>query len=318
MPLEKDINELAGLADLLRRQMGDSGADTALAQFNRGGAESDARIQGALTESQKDPRDLFDKLQPGILGLGAIADLARGRRNTPGKLQAYLSEAQKGVEKKKADARQKFLDKMAQEEMIGKRRTTALNAALNISGQKEANKRTALGVASDVVKANAPDPDKVFDLEIKKYAAELLNIDPAKWSEVDVGLLNAVFKTNFVHDKQKNEVRLQEAIKNANNAMKNYDTSDMTPDEVAGLFGATVLQLLSLEITDNGLPLFDFNNLPESGTTSSVTDEPPAPKFGVPRGDEYTEYLKRKEKDKQEVEELLKMFKGTGGRLGVQ
>ena len=321
MPLEKEINELAGLADLLRKQMGDSGMDTALTQFNRGGAQADARIQTAQVESQKDPRDLFDKLQPGILGLGAIIDMAKGRRNTPGKLQAYLAEAQKGVDKKKADSRQKFLDKMAQEEMIGKRRVTALSAALDVSGQKQATNRTALGTAKDMTIAGTPKPlnaKEKREFERQTNADRMLaEIPMEEWDNSMYAYYNSVYpNASLTPPEEINSERLREAIKSVNDQMKLYDTSNMNPVEIQSLRASLIKDELALHISDDEFKGFDFDAIPP--TQAGNLSERPTPQLGTPGGEKYLEYRKKQDEEKRAIEELLKMFKGSGGRLGVQ
>ena len=271
-PTMNNVQALTTLAKTIRSQMGEDDMSGSLSEFKQSTQQSQDRLRAAIAESQKDPRDIIDKLEPGIMGLASIIDMAKGRKNIPERKQKYLELAKERINQKEQRARRKLLDKVAEEEMLGKNRATILGASQTAATQKNASISSALTAAQGLTTkgkdGKTVDPSKMFDLRLKQTATKILERDPSTWGPADLALLKTAFPNfEYMSAEDINQERTKEALKYVNEAVKSYDTSTMTPDEIAGLRSKLYDEYLAAFGGDE--PMFDFQQ-PQSELNEPV------------------------------------------------
>lgn len=262
-PYLDDASTLAAMANVIRQQSGYEDMTGPVKEYEAATKQSDQRMQGAFDQSQQDPRNWVDKVAPGVLGLGAVIDLIRKKKHTPEKFQYYRNLMQQGVEKKKMSARQKYLDILAQEEMLGKRRGQVLEAKSGAISDKNATIRTSTSTAAGVqdnaeqrrrfaaqqkqqdfsnklAERREDRADTEFNLSRKQLevSEEILSRDPSTWSQSDRAHLSLTHPAAQI--KTAEELATETFGQLREEAMKSFnatvDTEGMGPEEVANAF----------------------------------------------------------------------------------
>jgi hypothetical protein len=239
---------------------GEGASDADLESFRTEQAAAEQRLTAAMVESQKDPRNLIDKLKPALLGLGAIIDYGRGKWGTREKYAAYREELKKDIQGKRGRARQKLLDVVAKEEMLGKGRARSFEAGQTVKRTKIAETTAAANIGLGVGRlklskeqADKVDPEKQFKLQQWQSAYEILGRDSSTHSAADIATLKTVIPGYESADEMYAR-RVQEAWKITNNAIKNYDTEGMAPEEIAALQQFLFQQAMASFITEEASP----------------------------------------------------------------
>lgn len=115
---------------------------------------SQGRMSQAYQESQKDPTNFVDKWSPLLAAIAFVADKTSGnvrRRNLAGeKYTQYSQGRQANIQSKKDKLRQTFLDKMAMEEMLGKKRSEVFENLYKGESVKTSRKGQTASLAANL------------------------------------------------------------------------------------------------------------------------------------------------------------------------
>jgi hypothetical protein len=231
----------------------------AINTFEQRGAESDERLKEALAQSQKDPRNIFDRLAPALLGAGAIADMVGGRTGTPSKYAAYSDRLKKAVQDKRDQARQRYIDTLTLEDKQGRRQSTVLGAKQsNVSGvnanirssasvatglqaQKKADERAKVANEANDRKIRLAEQQFNKELAQEALARDILENKPQdEWDASDVATLNNVFKgASYETAAQTFQRQMDTYSKDAADLFyKTVDTEGMSPEQIMNALSA--------------------------------------------------------------------------------
>ncbi len=115
---------------------------------------SAGRIRQARTQSERDPRNIVDKIAPFAELVGFLADRTSGditrRRNALPMMSRTRQSRLDRVDRRENKRRRKYLDRLAEEEMLGAGRARNFNAQIGGVQSTNINKRATATAAGQV------------------------------------------------------------------------------------------------------------------------------------------------------------------------
>ncbi len=176
---------------------------------------SAGRIRQARMRSERDPRNIVDKIAPFAEMIGFLIDStsgSRSRRQRSIPALAYTRETRNArLDKRRGMQRQKYLDRLAEEEMLGAGRARNFNAQRGGVQSTNINKRATATAAGQVYSqksatarskaVNAPSSKDIKDAEEYKLAqsgyALMKGPDGLKFWDLDSDVQTAMTNTGY-------------------------------------------------------------------------------------------------------------------------